>query len=998
MKKGLKVLSIAALTLLLGSCTNAVVENQIQTQIKREEIKVNEENKKMCEDALTYIDLNVDKNRIVTDLKLQSSGMYKTFLQWESSNPEVIKIVANVNDNGRTTSYDGKVNRQLTDVKVTLKCIATVDDDNASSAFKEIEVTVLKAPENQQSSLSLAFEEDFSSYKTGLDLSEYYSWSMNKSEGGKAKIVEELEGNFNDMPSDKVLKITSDKLASELTYSKKINADEKCVLEGSFLVYGETNGVSFETYVGTSLASRFRVSSSGYSYSNGSETKTSDIKVKEGVWTRFRITYSTVNGYYAVQLYSRDGDSTLINLSEPYGTKAPKGKKGAMTSFVIRVHSGSKFGTTYVANLKFAANSSANPDFPESAPQRVNRSEGLGEISNYEKNILLLEGQEAAIPEFVVKNRFNDEEIYVKDVDYTLTKESKRVGNILTNTYKFKLLATNETKEVIQTIYFDAVENVADISDFKVSYVKALKTESGTSTSLGKITISGKVIRKDATIHYLVLTKGSVAPSIDDVINPSSSLSGYVVSGSVVQTTSEVNFDTAEVNLNGAYDVYVVSSNLYGKKMYEAKEVSTLVNISSCEDFYDMTNNIDTKGSKFRLINDLDFSNYEWKHDVNNTLKFVGELDGQGFTIRNLLISTTAPKVGIFYQLGGVVKNLNFVDCKVLGASDAGIVASNMYGGSIENVNFTNCEVSQEESIGGGGDGYFGIAVGRNRSEGTTHAFANINIINGKINAPKYIGLLTAGIEKGVTCSIDNITADGRVNTEGAAIGLIGRNRGTTTLKNGIVFLNISYAKKEVGIVAGHNKEGGKLIVDNFLGDLTIDGITQVNYFNDFIGSHDASTSSYNATRVYFMNEDYSHLSESISPDVKAISLGTKVDKPLDGFNKRWFEENCELGDLDVSTIFVYDESISRPVVMLRDSSTFEFSASYINSFIDEIKDHFTVKNHYYILKALYLLDYVKESERSEVKEEKLMKAKELYESVMGDIKDASSSLGEAFN
>ena len=44
MKKGLKVLSIAALTLLLGSCTNAVVENQIQTQIKREEIKINEEN------------------------------------------------------------------------------------------------------------------------------------------------------------------------------------------------------------------------------------------------------------------------------------------------------------------------------------------------------------------------------------------------------------------------------------------------------------------------------------------------------------------------------------------------------------------------------------------------------------------------------------------------------------------------------------------------------------------------------------------------------------------------------------------------------------------------------------------------------------------------------------------------------------------------------------------------------------------------------------------
>jgi hypothetical protein len=40
---------------------------------------------------------------------------------------------------------------------------------------------------------------------------------------------------------------------------------------------------------------------------------------------------------------------------------------------------------------------------------------------------------------------------------------------------------------------------------------------------------------------------------------------------------------------------------------------------------------------------------------------------------------------------------------------------------------------------------------------------------------------------------------------------------------------------KEIGVVAGHNKEGGKLKVSNFFGDLKIKQMTQITYFGNFI-------------------------------------------------------------------------------------------------------------------------------------------------------------------
>ena len=47
-----------------------------------------------------------------------------------------------------------------------------------------------------------------------------------------------------------------------------------------------------------------------------------------------------------------------------------------------------------------------------------------------------------------------------------------------------------------------------------------------------------------------------------------------------------------------------------------------------------MTIDVTTFQNEFRLLNDLDFSNYTWVCDPSNKLKWEGTLDGQAENIR----------------------------------------------------------------------------------------------------------------------------------------------------------------------------------------------------------------------------------------------------------------------------------------------------------------------------------------------------------------------------
>ena len=167
--------------------------------------------------------------------------------------------------------------------------------------------------------------------------------------------------------------------------------------------------------------------------------------------------------------------------------------------------------------------------------------------------------------------------------------------------------------------------------------------------------------------------------------------------------------------------------------------------------------------------------------DPNQTftpiLNFTGLFDGQGQTIANLTIASTAQNVGLFGTIGstGVVRSLNLADVTVsggLGSQFVGALAGTN-AGTISNVSATDVAVS----VGSNGNG--GGLVGLN-SGTITNAFASGDVVG----AAGTNGFTTLGGLAAVNLgSISNSSASVDVGSASVANlqagGLVGNNHGT---------------------------------------------------------------------------------------------------------------------------------------------------------------------------------------------------------------------------
>ena len=122
----------------------------------------------------------------------------------------------------------------------------------------------------------------------------------------------------------------------------------------------------------------------------------------------------------------------------------------------------------------------------------------------------------------------------------------------------------------------------------------------------------------------------------------------------------------------------------------------------------------------FKLGRDIDLSDYlspdgagynggaGWipigKGDAfsDNTFRFTGKFDGDGYIIKNLAINSLQSEVGLFGSVGtgGVVKNLGIVGGEVKGRSNVGGMVGFMVGATIENC-YTTVNVNGVVGVGG---------------------------------------------------------------------------------------------------------------------------------------------------------------------------------------------------------------------------------------------------------------------------------------------------------
>lgn len=1000
-KKGLLVLSSALLC--FGAAATLCLSPSLAYGLVAEDADDGK-----CAEALDWIDLNVDTTQVVSSFRLPNKGQYGADISWTSSVPASLSIITD-----SVSGYVAKVSRGDSNVSVTLTATASLK--GSVSASKEFALTILKKSGGVVSDLPLALSEDFSSYETGVELSNYFIYESSSSDQSAASAVTEVSKNINDMPSSKALSLNSVRTASSLSYTRTLNvkaaeAPDGAVLEGDFLVQDETNGLSIELLHSGSVIAGVKVSTSqnqvyesgGYASceKNGEEMK----KAEAGVWEHFRIFFKPSSGRSIVSIYDFK-NATYKNLSSCLGSYfegsgTTSGTKGDVDGLRFSLARGSKFGKTYLANLKL----DVLANMPETTPTNHNRAMGLGSITGYEETIFAYDGEtiEGINPSFVVHNRFDEETVLVKDTDYTVSlKESELEDNSKLYVYSFLLTGTGETIDVKQYVYFSDKNAIPSFDVFKGSYLKHRKVD---TADYGYITISGTIGRGDSLIYYAVYAAGSASPSAESLINGDSNGVGYKLGGNMAIATHEFSLDSGNLAYNGEYDVYAVAKNANGvSEIYSSKGISTIVNISSCEEFHDMSSNLDTLASTFRLTQDLDFSSYYWEFD-GTSRSFTGSLDGQNHVIKNLTIANASTdgsvKTGIFFNFNGTVKNLTFDNAKVSGYTDVGILGGNAYGCTVSHVSFIDCTVSQDEEVSGG-DGYFAAAVGRCR--GGDNLFEDITIDGATIEAPQRAGLLvaaTVGSSQSCKVTIKNVIASGSISESGAQAGLIGRNQSADiTMNNVIVTLNVLSSKKEVASILGRNETGGSLNVVNGVGNLTIKFITQNTYFGQFIGYDAKMTGSgglsfdYTVSGFSYFDNDYSELGDSITPIKNAVTAGKSLSYP-ETWSEKWWDQNTFLRDIDTSLSFSYEEISGWPILDIKESIV--GTAVALQPLVDAIDLNDVSSCHYEIYKANDLLPYLSASEKEKLtsgSEEKIKKAKESYIALYESLADIGEGI-----
>ena len=974
----MKKLLTSLLVLSMFSGINAITLNADSTnEILVGQAKTIEEK---ADVALNNITLNTDLNNVVTNLLVPLEGLYESSIVWSSSNEDYAYAEEN-NTMIKITRPSFGENA----VEVTLTATLTIYESKTSNITKtkdfKIRILPIDKEADASSTSEFLFSEDFSVYPVGEDIGEYLAWDLSSGEGN-TKIVNEVPNN-NLVKNQQALQINSTKTAKDINYSRRMYTASEIVVEAYTMFYGELNGIFFEFGKDGSYGPMFGLDhESFYYYSNGDskfDTEKVPMTPTEGVWSKFRLEINPSKARYSLKMYKMDETADVYTVAD---NSLYSRTNKEINCFRIRVEGGDKVGEVYLSDLRIAY----KDEMPITAEENPNRELGIGEVKNFQSDVLYIKDSPVTYDKNIeVYNRFNKNQLYTKDTDYTIaTEEVPTTDGTKHIKYTITLLATNEVKELYQTIYTEDANGIPYIDEFKGSHLAKEKLADGTLSSTGNITFKGLVTRDDGTIYYGLATNKLDNISEEVLVNGGSN---FVASGSFLQSSRNVEYTIKDLDLKKTYYLYVLIKNSNGSStIYSKEEISEVINITTCEEFYDMTVNVTTYQNEFRLLNDLDFSNYTWKCDPTNTLKWEGVLDGQGHTITNLNIESPYRKAAVFFEItDATIKNLNFKNCTVYGLQDSAIVCGYSNGGTIENISMSNCKVNYNNNEGS--EGYFALVAGRLHKETTN--MTNIFMEKCYIDCNKYTGALTGNVNKGNNCVLNatNIYADVGFNCDGAAVGLVGRNRGTTNIENAIAYIDVDFAKKEMGVVAGHNKEGGKLNVKNFIGKLEVGECTQPTYFNNFIGSHDMNTSSYTFENVYFFDVDYSHISDSITPTTNTRTCG-KMLGYYGARNEQWWEENTFIDCFETDSVWSYNEKTKTVEFVF--NKQINVTADMVNEHIAAIKDDYSKQDHYHMYQALTIYEALSSTEKAKVNKSKLDESKKKYEdflSLIGNIK-----------
>lgn len=206
---------------------------------------------------------------------------------------------------------------------------------------------------------------------------------------------------------------------------------------------------------------------------------------------------------------------------------------------------------------------------------------------------------------------------------------------------------------------------------------------------------------------------------------------------------------------------------LLGTMVFTVQSASATTEISTCEEFQNINNDVD---ASYVLTQDIDCTETigwsEGFEPIANTGYFYGSLDGQGYTVDGIMVSGIDSYTGIFGSTddGAIIRNIGFTNVEITGGSYTGGAVGLNYG-SIENVFVSGWVTSLS--------GYPGGVVGNN-SGGTilnSYSQASVEVVG---------GVYAAGISGINSGTITNSYATGVIIATSPQ-GVTASNSGTIT-------------------------------------------------------------------------------------------------------------------------------------------------------------------------------------------------------------------------
>ncbi len=169
-------------------------------------------------------------------------------------------------------------------------------------------------------------------------------------------------------------------------------------------------------------------------------------------------------------------------------------------------------------------------------------------------------------------------------------------------------------------------------------------------------------------------------------------------------------------NATGFKYAFTVTEPVVGEQQFVELNTLAIENEEDLRNFAASVNGGNGKASTTKtwagitvvLVNDIDLDNKAWTPiGQTGATRFQGIFDGQGHTIKNLYVDSTA-ETGANYSSGlfgwiekvGAIKNVNVVNATVIGNHNVGTIVGYISEAELENCNVTNAKITCNHANG----------------------------------------------------------------------------------------------------------------------------------------------------------------------------------------------------------------------------------------------------------------------------------------------------------